>query len=112
MISKTGKIKKYKIKKGDTVYVIAGKEKGKTGKILRVIPEKDKVIVENLNVVKKHRRPTPQNPTGGIVEVEAGIHISNVMLYDTKNKRPVKVGCKITESGKKVRIDKKTGEEV
>lgn len=104
--------KKYHIKAGDTVYVNAGKEKGRTGKVRTILVDKDKAIVENLNMVKKHSRPTQKNPAGGIIEKELGIHISNLKLYDNDNNEPVKVGYKIKDDGKKVRINRKTGEEV
>lgn len=104
--------KKYYIKTGDTVYVTTGKEKGRTGKVRSVLTSEEKVIVENLNMVKRHSRPTQKNPAGGIIEKESGIHISNVMLYDNDKKQPVKVGYKIKEDGKKVRVNRKTGEEV
>ncbi|GBD37823.1 50S ribosomal protein L24 [bacterium HR37] len=104
--------KKFHIKKGDTVYVIAGKEKGKTGKVLRILRDKNKAIVERLNIVKRHMRPSPKNPAGGIVEKEAGIHISNLMLYCPKCSRPTRVGRKRLGSGEKVRYCKRCGEEI
>ena len=104
--------RKYHIKAGDTVYVTTGKEKGRTGKVRKVLTGEDKVIVENLNMVKRHSKPTQKNPAGGIVDKELGIHISNIMFYDKKNNEPVKIGFKIKDDGKKVRINKKTGEEV
>jgi len=91
------------LKKGDTVKVIAGKEKGKTGKILRVVADKDKVVVEKLNFVKRHQKPDAKGK-GGIVEKEAPIHISNVMLLCSKCNAAVRVGHKTLEDGKKVRI--------
>ncbi|MGI9553902.1 MAG: 50S ribosomal protein L24 [Thermodesulfobacteriota bacterium] len=103
---------KVNIKSGDTVYVTAGKDKGKTGKVLKVLSDKRKVIVEKVNVVKKHSKPTQKSPTGGISDKELGIDISNVMLYDSKTKSRTRVGFKINENGKKVRISKKSGEEV
>jgi large subunit ribosomal protein L24 len=104
--------KKFHIKKGDTVYVIAGKEKGKTGKVLRILRDKNKAIVERLNIVKRHMRPSRKNPAGGIVEKEAGIHISNLMLYCPKCGRPTRVGRKRLGSGEKVRYCKRCGEEI
>ncbi len=101
---------KFKIKKGDQVMVIKGKERGKTGKVLRVIPDKAKVIVEKLNMVKKHQRPTPRFKEGGIIEKEAPISIANVMILCEKCKGPVRVGRKILEDGSKVRYCKKCGE--
>ena len=103
-------MKKFHIKKGDVVYVNAGNDKGKTGKVLEVLRDKDRVIVEGVNMVSKHTKPNSQNPQGGIVKQEAGIHISNVQLMDSSAK-PVKVGYK-TVDGKKVRYAKKSGEEI
>ena len=103
-------MKKFHIKKGDTVIVNAGNDKGKTGKVLEVLRDKDRVIVEGVNMVSKHTKPNSQNPQGGIVKQEAGIHISNVQLMDSSAK-PVKVGYKVVD-GKNVRYAKKTGEEV
>ena len=94
--------------KGDTVIVIAGRDKGKTGVIQKVIPEQNRVVVENVNLRKKHRKPTQQNPDGGIVEIYAPIDASNVMLLDPKTKKPTRVGHKIVK-GKKVRYAKKSG---
>ena len=103
-------MKKFHIKKGDVVFVNAGNDKGKTGKVLEVLRDKDRVIVEGVNMVSKHTKPNSQNPQGGIVKQEAGIHISDVQLMDSSAK-PVKVGYK-TVDGKKVRYAKKSGEEV
>ncbi|MBQ3766575.1 MAG: 50S ribosomal protein L24 [Bacteroidales bacterium] len=103
-------MKKFNIKKGDTVYVNAGNDKGKTGKVLEVIREKDRVLVEGINMVSKHAKPNPKNPQGGIVKQEAPIHISNVNLMDAAGK-PTKVAHKVVD-GKKVRIAKSTGEEI
>jgi large subunit ribosomal protein L24 len=103
-------MKKYNIKKGDTVYVNAGNDKGKTGKVLEVLRDKDRVIVEGINMVSKHTKPNPKAPQGGIIKQEAGIHISNVNLVDA-NGKATKVAHKEVE-GKKVRIAKTTGEEI
>ena len=103
-------MKKFNIKKGDTVYVNAGNDKGKTGKVLEVLRDKDRVIVEGVNMVSKHTKPNPKNPQGGIVKQETGIHISNVNLVDNAGK-PTKVAHKEID-GKKVRIAKTTGEEI
>ena len=103
-------MKKFNIKKGDTVYVNAGNDKGKTGKVLEVLREKDRVIVEGVNMVSKHTKPNPKNPQGGIVKQEAGIHISNVNLVDNAGK-PTRIAHKEVD-GKKVRIAKTTGEEI
>lgn len=94
--------------KGDTVIVIAGRDKGKTGVIQKVIPEQNRVVVENVNLRKKHKKPTQQNPEGGIVEIYAPIDASNVMLLDPKTKKPTRIGHKIVK-GKKVRYAKKSG---
>ena len=98
---------KLKIKTGDTVKVIAGEEKGKEGKVLRVDREKNRAIVEGLNLVKKHTKANAQNPQGGIVEKEASIHISNLSLIDPKTKKATRVGFEVKD-GKKVRISKKS----
>ena len=103
-------MKKFNIKKGDTVYVNAGNDKGKTGKVLQVLRDKDRVIVEGVNMVSKHTKPNPKAPQGGIVKQEAGIHISNVNLVDA-NGKATKVAHKVVD-GKKVRIAKTTGEEI
>ena len=97
-------------KKGDKVNVIAGKDKGKNGKILYV--SKDKVVVEGINVVKKHQKPTAQNQTGGIVEREHPIHISNIMMADPKTGKSTRIGHEIDKNGKKVRISKKSNEKI
>lgn len=98
---------KLKIKKGDTVYVLSGKDKGKVGKVLAVFPRKEKVIVEGINIVKKHRKLDP-NQKGQIIETEAPIHISKVAILDPKLKVPTRVGRKIVD-GKLVRYCKKSG---
>ena len=103
-------MKKFNIKKGDTVYVNSGNDKGKTGKVLEVLRDKDRVIVEGVNMVSKHTKPNPKNPQGGMVKQEAGIHISNVNLMDA-NGKATKVAHKEVD-GKKVRIAKTTGEEI
>jgi large subunit ribosomal protein L24 len=104
-----------KIKKNDNVIVIAGNEKGKTGKVLKVFPKEQRVIVEGVNIVKRHTRPSQKNPQGGIIKKEAPIHISNVMLIDPKTNERTRVGSKIIldeNTGKKkiVRVSKKSGE--
>ncbi len=101
-------MKKFHIKKGDNVKVIAGDHKGLEGPVLRVDTKKDRVIVEGVNLVKKHEKPNAANPQGGIVEKEAGIHISNVQLL--VNGETTRVGRKKNEEGKAVRYAKKTGE--
>jgi large subunit ribosomal protein L24 len=98
------------VRKGDTVVVIAGKERGKRGKVLRVIPEKGRVIVERVNMIKKHQRPTQKLRQGGIIEREGSLHISNVMLLDPRNDKPTRVGVRALSDGKKVRLARKSGE--
>ena len=101
---------KIHIKKNDTVIVLAGEDKGKTGKVLQVLREKERAIVEGVNMVSKSQKPSAKNPQGGIVKQEAGIHISNVQHMDSTGK-PVKVGYKV-EDGKKIRYARKSGEEI
>lgn len=101
---------KVHVKKGDTVLVLRGKDAGKKGKVLSVLPEKQRVIVEKVNIVKRHSRPTRQLPQGGIIEKEAPIHASNVMLICGKCHRPTRVGRRFLEDGTKVRLCKKCGE--
>jgi large subunit ribosomal protein L24 len=98
------------VKKDDKVMVIVGKEKGKIGKVLMVFPKKQKLIVEKVNMVKCHERPSPTTGKGGIIEKEAPIYISNVMIMCDKCMKPVRVGIKILEDGPKVRYCKKCGE--
>jgi large subunit ribosomal protein L24 len=92
------------IRKNDSVMVIAGKERGKTGKVLRVVTEKNAVLIERLNVVKRHTKPRGQQQTGGIIEKEAAIHVSNIMLMCEKCNAPARVGHKTLSDGKKVRV--------
>lgn len=100
---------KFNIKKGDNVIVIAGNDKGKTGKVLEVLTEKSRVLVEGVAIVSKHQKPDAKNPDGGIIKKEAPIHISNVALVDPKSGKATRVGVK--REGKKVeRISKKSGE--
>ncbi len=101
-----------KIKKGDTVVVLAGDDKGKTGKVLKVLVEKNRALVEGLNMVSKSTKPSAQHPQGGIVKQEAPIHISNLSQIDAKSGKPTRVGFKINADGKKVRVAKKSGEEI
>jgi large subunit ribosomal protein L24 len=98
------------IKKGDTVIVNAGKDKGKTGKVLFAIPKTKRVIVEGVNMVTKHQKPSAKVQQGGIIHQEAPIHVSNVMYYETKTKKGTRIGHKFLEDGKKVRVSVKTGE--
>jgi len=106
---------KIKIRKGDLVKIIAGNSKGTEGKVLEVLTEKNRALVEGANIVKKHAKPSAKNPNGGIIEQEAGIHISNLALIDPKTGKPTRIGRKVVEvEGKKkiVRIAKKSGEEI
>ena len=103
---------KLHIKKNDTVVVLAGEDKGKTGKVLKVLVEKNRALVEGVNMVSKSTKPSAQNPQGGIVNQEAPIHSSNLSLVDPKSGKATRVGIKVTEDGKKVRIAKKSGEEI
>ena len=100
---------KLKIKSGDTVRVIAGDHKGSEGKVLRVDREKNKAIVEGVNMVSKHTKPSAKSPQGGIVKKEAPIHISNIALIDPKSKKATRVGIKV-EGDKKVRFSKKSNQ--
>ena len=99
---------KLKIKKGDEVIVLAGKDKGKKGKIVKLLPKLNKAIVSDINKVKKHQKPNNDQP-GGITDKEMKIHISNIAFYDPSSKKPVKIGLKISDKNKKSRINKSTG---
>lgn len=102
---------KLRIKKDDTVFVLAGEDKGKTGKVLKVLVEKQRAIVEGVNMVSKSTKPSAQNPQGGIVKVEAPIHISNLSLIDPKSGKPTRVS--VRKEGKNViRVAKKSGEDI
>jgi len=101
---------KLHVKKDDTIVVITGKDKGKKGRIIAAYPRENRVLVEGINMVKKHAKPTQQNPQGGILDQEAPIHVSNVMLIDPKSGKPTRVGYKVLENGEKVRVAKKSGE--
>ncbi len=100
------------IKKGDTVRVLAGKDKGREGQVIRGIPKLSRVVVEKVNVVKKAIRPTQQNPQGGITSVEAPIHVSNVMLVCPSCKKPTRTHRRTNDNGKKVRVCKKCGKDI
>lgn len=101
---------KLHIKKGDEVIVLAGEDKGQKGKVLKVLVEKQRAIVEGLNMVSKNTKPSAKYPQGGIVKQEAPIHISNLSLIDPKSGKATRIGIKKTEDGKKVRVAKKSGE--
>ena len=101
---------KFKIKKGDKVVVIAGRDKGRVGEVLKVLPKEMRVIVQGVHRFKKHTRPTQANPQGGILEKEGTIHISNVAHVDPKSSKPTRVGFKTLKDGSKVRFARKSGE--
>ncbi|KXK26191.1 MAG: 50S ribosomal protein L24 [candidate division WS6 bacterium OLB20] len=100
-----------KIKKGDTVQVITGKDRGKTGKVLRVFRLTDRVVVEGVNIQKRHRKATNQNEQSGIVSFEGPIHVSNVMIVDPKDNKPSRIGYTI-EKGEKTRVSKRSGSKI
>ena len=104
-------MKKIHIKKGDTVYVNAGNDKGKTGKVLEVIVDRDRAVVEGVNIVSKHTKPNSAHPQGGIIKQEASVHIFNLNLIDPKSGKATRVGYRV-QDGKKVRYAKKSGEEI
>jgi|ERR1700733_7048856 large subunit ribosomal protein L24 len=99
-----------RIKKGDQVVVITGADKGKRGEVLQVLPKADRAVVRGVRVVKRHTKPTGMGNPGGIVEKEGPIHLSNVMLVDPKTDKPTKVGFRVLEGGRKVRVAKSSGE--
>lgn len=101
-----------RIRKGDSVVVISGKDKGKTGKVMRVFIEDDRVLVEGINLVKRHTRPSPRNTAGGIIEREQPLHASKVMPLDPKTGKGTRVRFSVLEDGKKVRIAVKSGDEL
>ena len=98
-----------KFRRGDDVVIISGKDKGKTGSILKIIPATQRLVVQGVNIVKRHTRPTQTNP-GGVVEKEGSIHVSNIAHLDPDNNKPTRVGFKILEGSKKVRIARRSGE--
>jgi len=110
MERKNNKQPKLHIRKGDTVQVIAGDDKGKSGKVLELIPDKSRAVVEGINIVTKHQKPSAGKPEGGIKKVEAPVHISNLMLIDPASGKPTRVGRKLNDKGKLQRYAKKTGE--
>ncbi|HBG42568.1 MAG TPA: 50S ribosomal protein L24 [Porphyromonadaceae bacterium] len=103
---------KLHIKKGDTVYVNSGENKGTTGRVLSVLVSKNRAIVEGVNIVSKHTKPNAQNPNGGIEKKEASIHLSNLNLVDPKSGKPTRIGRKLDSKGQLVRYAKKSGEEI
>ena len=104
--------KKLHIKKGDTVFVNAGNDRGKTGKVLEILTDKDRAIAEGINMVSKHTKPNAKHPQGGIIKQEAGIHISNLQVVDPSKGGATKVGRRMNDKGKLVRYAKKSGEEI
>ena len=103
---------KLHVKKGDTVIVISGKDKGKKGKIVAAYPKKDRVVVEGVNQVKRHMKPTQSNPQGGIITKEAAIHVPNVMLVDPESGKPTRTKMVVQEDGTKVRTAVKSGKAI
>jgi len=103
---------KLHIKRGDTVYVNAGEDKGKTGKVLKVFVDKQRAVVEGVNIVTKSQKPNAKNPQGGLVKMEASIHISNLNVVDPKSGKPTRIGRRLNDEGKLVRYAKKSGEEI
>jgi large subunit ribosomal protein L24 len=103
-----------RIRRDDEVIVLSGKDKGKTGKVLRTDPKKDRVFVEGLNIVKRHQRPSALNPNAqaGVIEREGPIHVSNVALLDPKTKKPTRLGAVTTSDGKKARVAKRSGTQI
>ena len=103
-----------KIRTDDEVVVISGKDKGKTGKVIRVDTKNQKVFVEGLNIIKRHQRPNPAAPNvqAGVIERENGIHVSNVALFDPKDKKPTRLGVVRREDGRRVRVTKRSGTEI
>ena len=99
-----------RIKKGDQVLVITGSDKGRRGEVLQVMPKQERALVRGVRIVKRHTKPTGMGQPGGIVEKEAPIHLSNLMLVDPKSSKPTKVGFRVLEGGAKVRVAKATGE--
>ena len=101
-----------RIRKDDTVVVIAGKDKGRTGKVLKVLAKEDRVLVEGVNLIKRHTKPDVANPNGGVISKEASLHISNVALRDPKTGKPTRVGFKVNDKGRKIRVAKGSGVEI
>jgi len=101
-----------RIRKDDTVIVIAGKDKGRSGRVLKVLPKEERVVVEGVNLVKRHTKPDIAHPQGGVIAKEAPLHISNVQLRDPKTGKPTRVGFKVNDKGRKVRVAKASGVEI
>ena len=104
---------KMKVRRDDQVKVISGKDRGKTGRVLRVQPERDRVFVEGLNIVKRHQRPQPGSTApGGVIEKEGPVHVSNVAIVDPKDNKPTRVGVRRDENGNRMRVTKRSGAEL
>ncbi len=101
-----------RIRKDDVVIVIAGKDKGSSGRVVKVMPKEERVVVEGVNLVKRHTKPDIAHPNGGVVSKEAPLHISNVQLRDPKTGKPTRVGFKMNDKGRKVRVAKGSGVEI
>jgi large subunit ribosomal protein L24 len=103
-----------KIRTDDTVVVISGKDKGKTGKVLRTVPDRDRVFVEGVNMVKRHQRPMPGRPNApvGVIEKEGPVHVSNVAIVDPKDNKPTRVGVRRDDGGRRMRVTKRSGAEL
>jgi large subunit ribosomal protein L24 len=101
-----------RIRKDDTVIVLAGKDKGRSGKVLKVLVKEERVLVEGVNMMKRHTKPDVANPNGGVISKEAALHISNVALRDPKTGKPTRVGFKVNDKGRKVRVAKGSGVEI
>ena len=101
-----------KIKKDDVVFITTGKDKGKSGKVLKVLPKAERVVVEGLNLVKRHTKASMSDPNGGVKEKEAPIHVSNVMIRDPNTGKPTRVGFKVLADGRKVRVAKGSGVQI
>ena len=101
-----------RIRKDDMVVVIAGKDKGSSGRVLKVMPKEERVVVEGVNLMKRHTKPDIAHPQGGVVSKEASLHISNVQLRDPKTGKPTRVGFKVNDKGRKVRVAKGSGVEI
>ncbi len=103
---------KLKIKKGDRVMVITGRDRGKQGQVLKVLPKETRVIVQGVNLAKRHTRPSAADPSGGILDKELPIHVSNVAHLDPKSGKPTRVGFKLLEDGRKIRVARRSGETI
>ena len=104
--------RKFHIKKGDMVYVVAGESKGQQGKVLEVVTKEERAIVEGVNLVSRHTKPNSKSPQGGIIKKEAPIHVSNLMIVDPTSGKPTRIGRKLNDKSKLVRYSKKSGEEI